>query len=215
MRRHNGLYTWFDHPLIRHKVGLLREHDISTSHFRTLANEIARLLTYEATKDFETERVTIQGWAGEVEVERIKGKKVTVVPILRAGLGMMDGVYDMIPGAKASCGRFLPQRGDPQAGPVLRQARQQDRRTRGAHPRSHAGNRWHPGSNHTASQGRGLQVHPGVCSCAPPPKASNAFWTPIPTWTSTLRRLTKDSTTLAISSRVSETREIKYSAPSR
>ena len=91
-----------DHPLIRHKVGLLREHDISTSHFRTLANEITRLLTYEATKDFETEKVTIQGWAGEVEVERIKGKKVTVVPILRAGLGMMDGVFDMIPGAKAS-----------------------------------------------------------------------------------------------------------------
>ena len=91
-----------DHPLIRHKVGLLREHDISTSHFRTLANEITRLLTYEATKDFETEKVTIQGWAGDVEVERIKGKKVTVVPILRAGLGMLDGVYDMIPGAKAS-----------------------------------------------------------------------------------------------------------------
>lgn len=91
-----------DHPLVRHKVGLLREHDISTSHFRTLANEIARLLTYEATQDFATEKATIRGWAGDVEVERIKGKKVTIVPILRAGLGMMDGVFDMIPGAKAS-----------------------------------------------------------------------------------------------------------------
>ncbi|WP_272700516.1 uracil phosphoribosyltransferase [Desulfovibrio sp. Fe33] len=91
-----------DHPLIRHKVGLLRRHDISTSHFRTLANEITRLLTYEATKDFETEKATIKGWAGNVEIDRIKGKKVTVVPILRAGLGMMDGVFDMIPGAKAS-----------------------------------------------------------------------------------------------------------------
>ena len=91
-----------DHPLIRHKVGLLRQHDISTSHFRTLANEITRLLTYEATKDFETEKTTIKGWAGDVEVDSIKGKKVTVVPILRAGLGMIDGVYDMIPGAKAS-----------------------------------------------------------------------------------------------------------------
>jgi uracil phosphoribosyltransferase len=91
-----------DHPLIRHKVGLLRQHDISTSHFRTLANEITRLLTYEATKYFETEKKTIKGWAGKVEVDRIKGKKVTVVPILRAGLGMIDGVYDMIPGAKAS-----------------------------------------------------------------------------------------------------------------
>ncbi|WFS63598.1 uracil phosphoribosyltransferase [Pseudodesulfovibrio thermohalotolerans] len=91
-----------DHPLIRHKVGLLRRHDISTSHFRTLANELTRLLTYEATKDFETEKATIKGWAGDVEIDRIKGKKVTVVPILRAGLGMMDGVFDMIPGAKAS-----------------------------------------------------------------------------------------------------------------
>ena len=91
-----------DHPLIRHKVGLLRQRDISTSHFRTLANEITRLLAYEATKDFETEKTTIEGWAGNVEVDSIKGKKVTVVPILRAGLGMLDGVYDMIPGAKAS-----------------------------------------------------------------------------------------------------------------
>ena len=91
-----------DHPLIRHKVGLLREHNITTAQFRTLANEITRLLVYEATSDFETEKITIQGWAGEVVVDTIKGKKVTVVPILRAGLGMMDGVFDMIPGAKAS-----------------------------------------------------------------------------------------------------------------
>ena len=91
-----------DHPLIRHKVGLLRGHDISTSHFRTLAIEITRLLTYEATKDLKTEKKTIKGWAGKVEVDAIKGKMITVVPILRAGLGMMDGVFDMIPGAKAS-----------------------------------------------------------------------------------------------------------------
>jgi len=91
-----------EHPLIRHKLGLLRKHDISTKNFRELASEIARLLTYEATKDFQTERRTIQGWAGPVEVDVIKGKKVTVVPILRAGLGMLDGVLDLIPGAKVS-----------------------------------------------------------------------------------------------------------------
>ncbi|MEN8759119.1 MAG: uracil phosphoribosyltransferase, partial [Desulfobacterales bacterium] len=60
------------------------------------------LLTYEATKDMETEKEIIQGWAGPVEVERIKGKKITVVPILRAGLGMMNGVLDLIPSAKVS-----------------------------------------------------------------------------------------------------------------
>ncbi len=90
------------HPLVKHKLGLLRKHDITTSLFRNVTQEIARLLTYEATKDLETETKTIRGWAGEVDIERIKGKKITVVPILRAGLGMMDGVLDMVPGAKVS-----------------------------------------------------------------------------------------------------------------
>jgi uracil phosphoribosyltransferase len=80
----------------------MREHNITTKDFRDLASELANLLTYEATKHLETETVTIQGWAGEVEVEKIKGKKITVVPILRAGLGMMDGVLNLIPTAKVS-----------------------------------------------------------------------------------------------------------------
>jgi uracil phosphoribosyltransferase len=91
-----------DHPMIKHKLGLMRRHDISTKDFRDLASEVARLLTYEATKDLKTEKRIIQGWAGPVEVERIKGKKITIVPILRAGLGMMSGVHDMIPSAKVS-----------------------------------------------------------------------------------------------------------------
>lgn len=90
------------HPLIRHKLGLMREHNISTKDFRELASELAALLTYEATKDLETESREIQGWAGPVKVEEIKGKKITVVPILRAGLGMMDGVFNLIPSAKVS-----------------------------------------------------------------------------------------------------------------
>ncbi|MFP5240505.1 MAG: uracil phosphoribosyltransferase [Acidobacteriota bacterium] len=94
--------TVVDHPLVRHKLGILRQDGISTNVFRDLAGEVARLLTYEATKDLKTEKKTVKGWAGPVEVEQIKGKKITVVPILRAGLGMMDGVLDMIPGAKVS-----------------------------------------------------------------------------------------------------------------
>ena len=90
------------HPLVRHKVGLLREHDISTKKFRELTNELARLLTYEATADFPLEKTTVQCWSGPAEVERISGKKVTVVPILRAGLGMQAGVLDLIPSAKVS-----------------------------------------------------------------------------------------------------------------
>ncbi len=91
-----------DHPLIKHKLGLMREHDVTTKDFRGLASELASLLTYEATKDLTTRKKTIQGWAGPIEVERIKGKKITVVPILRAGLGMMDGVLHLIPSAKVS-----------------------------------------------------------------------------------------------------------------
>ena len=91
-----------NHPLVRHKIGLMREGDISTKKFRELTAELARLLAYEASQDFELETVTIDGWAGPVEIDRIKGKKVTVVPILRAGLGMLDGVLDMIPSAKVS-----------------------------------------------------------------------------------------------------------------
>ena len=91
-----------DHPLVRHKRGILRKESTSTSEFRMLAKEIARLLMYEATKQFKTEKRTIKGWAGPVEVESISGKMVTIVPILRAGLGLMDGVLDMVPGAKIS-----------------------------------------------------------------------------------------------------------------
>ena len=91
-----------EHPLIKHKLGLMREHNISVKDFRDIASELASLLTFEATKDLETEKRTIRGWAGDVVVEGIKGKKITVVPILRAGLGMMHGVLNLIPSAKVS-----------------------------------------------------------------------------------------------------------------
>jgi len=90
------------HPLVRHKIGLMREKDISTRSFRQLAGEVGNLLTYEATKDLELEDYTLDGWCGEISAERIKGKKITVVPILRAGLGMLDGVLELVPSAKIS-----------------------------------------------------------------------------------------------------------------
>lgn len=90
------------HPLIKHKIGLMRAAEVNTKDFRQLATEVGSLLTYEATTDLETEKVTIDGWNGPVEIDRIKGKKVTVVPILRAGLGMMDGVLEHIPSARIS-----------------------------------------------------------------------------------------------------------------
>ncbi|MBK1850163.1 MULTISPECIES: uracil phosphoribosyltransferase [Marinobacter] len=90
------------HPLIRHKLGLMRRAEISTKNFRELAQEVGALLTYEATKDFSLQEKTIEGWAGPVSVEQIQGKKITIVPILRAGLGMLDGVLSLIPVARVS-----------------------------------------------------------------------------------------------------------------
>lgn len=92
-----------NHPLVQHKLGLMREAGISTKHFRELASEIGNLLTYEATREMQTEEFEIESWTGEpLAVKRIKGKKITVVPILRAGLGMLEGVMQLIPSAKTS-----------------------------------------------------------------------------------------------------------------
>lgn len=90
------------HPLVKHKISLMRAADISTRSFRQLAAEVGCLLTYEATKDMPTETYQYEGWCGEISGERIKGKKVTVVPILRAGIGMLDGVLELIPSARIS-----------------------------------------------------------------------------------------------------------------
>lgn len=90
------------HPLVQHKLGLMRICDISTKRFRELSAELSSLLTYVATDNLETETVTIKGWCGLVTIQRIKGKKITVVPILRAGLGMMDGVLEHVPSARIS-----------------------------------------------------------------------------------------------------------------
>ncbi len=90
------------HPLVAHKLGLLRQKEISTAEFRRLSSEITTMLAYEATQDLPMETVTIEGWAGNVEVERLKGRKVTVVPILRAGIGMLDGALEGIPSARVS-----------------------------------------------------------------------------------------------------------------
>jgi uracil phosphoribosyltransferase len=91
------------YPLVQYKLGLMRANGISTKAFRELCGEVGALLTYEATRQLEIEKVTIEGWQGtDLEVDHIKGKKITIVPILRAGLGMLDGVVSLIPSAKIS-----------------------------------------------------------------------------------------------------------------
>ncbi len=90
------------HPLVQHKIGLLRNRDISIKSFREITSEIGTLLTYEASKELPLETITIDTWAGQTQVQQIAGKKITIVPILRAGLGMLDGVLQVIPNARVS-----------------------------------------------------------------------------------------------------------------
>jgi uracil phosphoribosyltransferase len=89
-----------DHPLVEHKLSLLRERSTSTADFRRVVNELTALLTYEATKEFPTEEVEIETPLERTTVRRISGKKVAVVPVLRAGLGMLDGVLSLVSGAR-------------------------------------------------------------------------------------------------------------------
>ena len=88
------------HPLVQHKLGMLRDVETSTQLFRQLVNELTLLLTYEATKDLATEEVEIATPLERTTVQRISGKKVAICPILRAGIGMLDGVLSLIPGAR-------------------------------------------------------------------------------------------------------------------
>jgi uracil phosphoribosyltransferase len=92
--------TEVTHPLVRHKLGLLRDRTTSTGDFRRLVDEVTLLLTYEATKDMATEQVEVETPLEHATVPRISGKKVAVCPILRAGIGMLDGVLSLIAGAR-------------------------------------------------------------------------------------------------------------------
>ncbi len=89
-----------DHPLIQHKIGIIRREETGAKDFRTLAGEIAMLMCYEATRDLKLADVEIRTPVCKTTAKELKGKKLAVVPILRAGLGMVDGMLAMIPAAK-------------------------------------------------------------------------------------------------------------------
>ncbi len=92
--------TIFDHPLIQHKLSILRDKNTSSKDFRELVSEIAMLMCYETTRDLPLEDVEIETPICKTTVKHLAGKKLAIVPILRAGLGMVDGVSRMIPSAR-------------------------------------------------------------------------------------------------------------------
>lgn len=95
-----GKVTVMDHPLIQHKIGIIRRTETGSKDFRQLVSEIAMLMCYEATRDLKLADVEIETPICKTTVKELAGKKLAVVPILRAGLGMVDGMLNMIPAAK-------------------------------------------------------------------------------------------------------------------
>lgn len=96
----NGNVCIFDHPLIQHKLAILRNKDTGTKEFRELISEIAALMCYEATRDLPLLEVKVETPLAVADAKMIAGKTLAFVPILRAGLGMVDGVLQLVPGAK-------------------------------------------------------------------------------------------------------------------
>ena len=95
-----GKVVIMDHPLIQHKIGYIRRKDTGTKDFRQTISEIAMLICYEATRDLQLQEVEIETPICKAKVKELKGRKLCVVPILRAGLGMVDGMLTLIPAAK-------------------------------------------------------------------------------------------------------------------
>ena len=93
-------FTVIDHPLIRHKLGILRSKDTPKKLFRELVEEIAMLMAYEVTRDLEEQEVAIETPLEGMQARQIAGKKLVIVPVLRAGLGMVEGVLKLIPSAR-------------------------------------------------------------------------------------------------------------------
>jgi uracil phosphoribosyltransferase len=95
-----GRVVLVDHPLVQHKLGLMRRKDLSTASFRRLAREIATLLAYELTRDLPLSVETVETPLARMEAPVLAGKKLCLVPVLRAGLGLLDGMLDLVPSAR-------------------------------------------------------------------------------------------------------------------
>ncbi|MFO8068769.1 MAG: uracil phosphoribosyltransferase [Alkalibacterium sp.] len=95
-----GNFQVIDHPLIQHKLTIIRDKNTGTKYFREVVNEIARLLAYEVSREMPLQDIEIETPLVKTVQKQLAGKKVVIVPILRAGLGMVDGMLDLIPAAK-------------------------------------------------------------------------------------------------------------------
>ena len=159
------------HPLVQHKLSYLRDKNTPTVHFRKLVEEVTLLLTYEATKDLPTEDVEIETPLERSPVPRISGKKVAVCPILRAGLGMLDGVLTLISGARVGFIGLYRDEETLAAGRVLREAARGRRRPRRDPARPDARDRQLDRARGQARQGRGCDERARSSRSSPRPRA--------------------------------------------
>lgn len=148
-----------DHPLIQHKIGFIRRAETGTKDFRQTISEIAMLICYEATRELQLDDVQIETPICSATVKELRGKKMAIVPILRAGLGMVDGMLNLIPAAKV--GHIGLYRDPETLKPVEYYCKlPADCADRGVCGGSHAGHRRLFGGGHTDAEGQGLQKHP-------------------------------------------------------
>ena len=188
-----------DHPLVAHKLTIMRDKNTSVKDFRELVSEIGMLITYEATRDLPLTTKHIETPICEMDAPTLAGRKFVVVPILRAGLGLVDGVLRMVPSARVGhIGMY------------------RDEETLEPHP-------YFCKMPKDVAERDVLIVDPMLATggtssswCSSPlPRALSTFKSSIPTWRSTPARSTTTSTSMATSSRVSVTRATAFSARSK
>lgn len=148
-----------DHPLIQHKVGVIRRKEVGSRDFRAIISEIAMLMCYEAARDLKLEDVEIETPICPAVVKELAGKKLAVVPILRAGLGMVDGILAMIPAAKVG---HIGLYRDPE---TLKPVEYYCKLPSDCHERdfcggSHAGHRRFRVGGYSDAEGQGVPEHP-------------------------------------------------------
>ena len=148
-----------DHPLIQHKITYIRREEVGSKEFREIVGEIAALMCYEATRDLKVEDVKIKTPICEMVGKELSGKKLAVVPILRAGIGMVDGILNMIPAAKVGhIGLYRdPDTFEPVEYFCKLPADCDEREVFGG---SHAGNGRIQRGGHPDAEGQGREAHP-------------------------------------------------------
>jgi len=206
-------FTIVDHPLVQHKLHILRDKDTSTKDFRELVTELAVFEGYEALRDLPLEDVEVETPLETATCKRIAGKKIAIVPILRAGLGMVDGILTLVPSARVGhVGMYRdPETHEPIQYYCKFPPSIADRTCLIVDPMLATGGSRRPSS----SSARPVSRTSAASRWSLPPRASRPCSTSIPTFASTPARSTASSMTTPISSRASATRATASTAPNR